>query len=142
MVETVKGRAIIGPVILMVAGILPFITGFLVALQVPGIAGPGDMYGTLAPFAVQAAFGIGVCVGGYILLRGDEIGGQGALIAGLIELLLATFVLPPPPSFIPYVFYLMIWGDVILILVGRLVGLALREKKEQEGPPRDTDFSQ
>lgn len=133
MVEFEKGKALIGPAIIVIAGILPIINGILAYLQVPGIMGGYDAY-PFAPFAIQIILGFVILIVITVFARVPElkserrIGNYIALGTGLFELYGLIFILPPPPENIPYYFYIMIWINATLILIGAILTLIINDE--------------
>ncbi|UCH04804.1 MAG: hypothetical protein JSW05_01200 [Candidatus Thorarchaeota archaeon] len=135
----VRSRAIIGPFILMVAGILPFINGISAWTAI----GP-DMLGcwydhciptTILPFALQMLFGTFAVALGYNILKvgrwGEDIPAI-ALSLGVIELLMVVasslYLSQWDEWAIPIPFYLMIWFSAILVMVGAVIVSAFRKE--------------
>lgn len=143
--ENFRGKAIISPVILVVAGILPFINIIGAWLSVGpillGCSYDGCIPCSLSPLFFQIMFGLAVIPLGYNTLKGKSVSHSSensfiALILGLSALILvvgnefvvATEYLTPFSEWLPNPFYLMMWLNAILILGGAVIGLVFGNK--------------
>ncbi|MFW9908592.1 MAG: hypothetical protein ACFFEF_08445 [Candidatus Thorarchaeota archaeon] len=128
MVEFVKGKALLGAIVVLVGGLLEV----LVAVQ--GFLNPdawtifnsGNVM-IFLPGVVAMIFGILVILGGFLVLIGNGKGNYLAIFLGLIVIALWHFLLPPPAS-IPYESYIKILVDPFLYFVGGLFGLSIAEE--------------
>lgn len=119
MVEFVKGKALIGPVVAIIGGLLLLIAG-LIGLTNPIIQlaialGLGIL---VVPFAIALIFGLLGILAGLAAAIGKEKANYVAIIIGLI----ATIGM-----FIPLFLVSLAYIDPILILVGGVLGIIIKE---------------
>ncbi|MFW9850965.1 MAG: hypothetical protein ACFFF4_17695 [Candidatus Thorarchaeota archaeon] len=127
MVEFVKGKALLGAIIVLVGGLLEVVT------TIQGFLDPDTwtVFETNAtviiPGIVTLIFGILVVVGGLLVAVGSSKGNYFAIILGLIIIIFWHFILPPPAP-LPYDTYVKVTAAPFLYLVGGLFGLSIAEE--------------
>ncbi|MHA2181370.1 MAG: hypothetical protein ACXAAH_08095 [Promethearchaeota archaeon] len=116
MVEFVKGKLIIGPIIALIGGSLLLIGGMIsfplmvIALQI---------YLLYAiPFIMAIIFGLLGILGGIVGLMGNMKGNYIAIIIGFVTTI---------GMFVPFFIYSFIFIDPILILIGGILGVLIEE---------------
>lgn len=122
--ETVKGKMLVGPILALIGGILLLIAG-LIGLTNPLI----QIIIALFPIAVLSfvmsiILGVLALVGAFMAITGKKQGNYLTLIAGLV----GTIGMFIPLTIVgPMFVYTFIFVDPILVLIGGILGVLLKE---------------
>jgi len=127
MVEIVKGKALIGAIVLLIGGLLALLQA------VTGITNPltWTIFETnptvILPGIAALIFGTLVVFGGLWVAMGNSKGNYIALFLGLFGVVLWHFLLPPPDP-VPYEMYIKVLVPPLIFLVGGLFGISVAQE--------------
>lgn len=129
MVEFVKGKALVGPVVSLIGAICSIVIGLL------GVIDSLTIYQTIyasnpmiiLPGVLLLIFGIIVLLLSFFAAKGNMNGNYITLILGVVLVLAWLFVLQPPPAPIPATSYYLVGTGPILFIIGGLLGVVLKE---------------
>jgi len=123
MVETVKGKMLIGPIIALIGGILLLIAG-LIGLTNPLLQALMALVPIIAlSFVMSLLLGILALVGAFMAITGKKAGNYLTLIAGLV----GTVGMFIPLYYVVMLVITFIFIDPILILIGGILGVLIKE---------------
>jgi hypothetical protein len=123
MVEFVKGKALIGAIVVLIGGFLELLFGVQSMLN-PAVWAPLER---VIPSALALIFGIIVLLGGLLVLMGNNSGNTIAIIIGLLLVLVWSFLAEPPVA-LPYAYYIKAFVGPFVYLMGGLFGLSIKEE--------------
>jgi hypothetical protein len=124
LVEFVKGKALIGPFVIFFGGLFSLIVSTNATLDIMDRL-PGNDAATL-PAILYIIFGvIGLLIGlscslGKSILKYITLGWGVIGIIGMI-------IMPVPPASIPYYHYIMIWIGPLVVVLGGVFSLLMKE---------------
>ncbi|MFX0022236.1 MAG: hypothetical protein ACFE9S_07905 [Candidatus Hermodarchaeota archaeon] len=123
MVEFVKGKALIGPAIIVVGGAFALIVGVIVYVDLNyllGLAFPE----ALVPPIVILILGIVGLLAGVLAVINIKLVNYITVVLGLIGIIYMYFVPEPSPP-IPYHYFVLSWIGPPIILVGGVIGVIM-----------------
>lgn len=124
MVEFVKGKSLVGPVIILIGGIYLIVLGSIGVILYMTI----NFYDlSILPAYLLILFGIIVLLLGFNAAIGGMISNYITLILGVFLIYAWLFVLPPLPGPDLIIFYYSVGVGPILSTVGGLLGVVLKE---------------
>lgn len=127
MVEFVKGKALIGAIVVLIGGLIQLL-GSVIGFTDPLTWTLFETNATvILPGVLALVFGILVVFGGLWVAMGNSKGNYIALFIGLLGVILWLFLLPPPAP-IPYETYIKIPVPPFLYLVGGLFGISITQE--------------
>ncbi|MFW9964947.1 MAG: hypothetical protein ACFFCX_15360 [Candidatus Sifarchaeia archaeon] len=129
MVEFVKGKALVGPVVTMFGGIYSLVIGLF------GVNNSLTIYlalfeanpMTIVPAVLALIFGIIILLLGFFAAKGNMTGNYITLVLGIVLVLAWLFVLQPPPPPVPEITYYIFGAAPIVFTAGGLLGVFLKE---------------
>jgi len=123
MVEFVKGKLLIGPILALIGAILLLIAG-LIAVTNPILQLAMQLIPTLAlTFVMPIILGILGLVGAFMAATGRKVGNYVTIIVGLVAVI-GMFI---PIYFIFPLVMSFIYIDPFLVLIGGIIGVLLKE---------------
>ena len=123
MVEFVKGKLLIGPIIAIIGSMLLLIGGLL-AVTNPFIQIIMAVFPTIAlSFVMPIILGVLGLVGALMAATGRKVGNYVVIISGLVAVI-GMFI---PVFFIFPLVMSLFYVDPILILIGGILGVAIKE---------------
>ena len=123
--ETVKGKMLVGPILALVGAILLLIAG-LIGLTNPLMQALMVILPIVAlSFVMSIILGVLALAGAFMAITGKKQGNYLTLIAGLIGTV--GMFIPITPLGVPMLVYTFIFIDPILILIGGILGVLLKE---------------
>lgn len=123
MVEFVKGKLLIGPVLALIGAILLLIGG-LIAVANPLIQLAMTLLPTIAlTFVMPIILGILGLVGAFMAATGRKVGNYVTIVVGLVAII-GMFI---PIYFVFPLVMSFIYVDPFLILIGGIIGVLLKE---------------
>ncbi|MFX1441749.1 MAG: hypothetical protein ACFFFD_16030 [Promethearchaeota archaeon] len=129
MVEFVKGKALVGPVVTLIGGIYSLIVGLMGVIE--SLTTYQAIYATnpmiIVPGVMLLIFGIIILILGYFAAKGNMNANYITLILGIVLVLAWLFVLQPPPAPMPETSYYLVGIAPILFTIGGLLGVVLKE---------------
>ncbi len=127
MVEFVKGKALIGAIVVLIGGLIQLLSS-VIAFTDPLTWTLFETNATvILPGVLALVFGILVVFGGLWVAMGNSKGNYIALFLGLIAVILWHF-LQPPPAPVPYESYIKVLVSPFLYLVGGLFGISITQE--------------
>jgi len=126
MLEFVKGKSLVGPVIILIGGIYSIVIGLIgVILRLTIYKDWIEV--SILPAYLLILFGIMVLLLGFIAVIGGMFSNYITLILGVVLILAWLFVLPPiTVQGLTFTYYL-VGVAPILFTVGGLLGVVLKE---------------
>jgi hypothetical protein len=122
VVEFVKGKALMGAIVILVGGLLELLFGVQSMLN-PEVWAPLER---VLPSALALIFGIIVVLAGLLVLTGNNSGNMITIIMGLLLVLVWSFLAEPPVA-LPYAYYIKAFVGPLVYLMGGLFGLSIKE---------------
>jgi hypothetical protein len=122
VVEFVKGKALMGAIVILVGGFLELLFGVQSMLN-PEVWAPLER---VLPSALALVFGIIAVLGGLLVLIGNNSGNTIAIVIGLLLVLVWSFLSEPPVA-LPYAYYIKAFVGPLVYLMGGLFGLSMKE---------------
>jgi hypothetical protein len=121
----VKGKSLIGPAITILWGVIAIIIEFNAALETLAIFPSANFF--MLPSFNYFIFSLIGLILGILSLLGKSIINYSIIVWGILGLIGLFFVpLPPPP--IPFYHYVLFWIIPIVIIIGGVIGLVIKEE--------------
>jgi hypothetical protein len=122
LVEFVKGKDLIGPVISIFGGVFALIVGVIVYVDLRSMLGlPPE---TLVPPIIILILGAIGLLAGVLAVINIKLVNYIIIVLGLIGIIYLIFVPEPSPP-IPYYYFILSWTGPPIILFGGVIGVII-----------------